>query len=77
MLDNFDELVTDGRLTLAGVEAHLDELEGAAPDADPKLLGEYRALASGGSSGRRGVFVYGAADWAEVLAGIKALRHAR
>lgn len=68
MLENFDELVTDRRLSLAGIERHLTEVEGADPRADPMLLGEYRAMASGGSSGRRGVFVYGRADWTEVLA---------
>jgi phenylacetate-coenzyme A ligase PaaK-like adenylate-forming protein len=69
MLENFDDLVTDRRLTLAGVEAHLEGLGRAGPHADPKLFGEYRAIASGGSSGRRGVFVYGREDWVEVLAG--------
>lgn len=67
MLEHFDELVTDRRLTRAGVEAHVAELERAGPSADPKLLGEYRALASGGSSGRRGVFVFGREDWVEGL----------
>jgi phenylacetate-CoA ligase len=69
MLDRFDDLVTDRRLTLAGVEAHLAELERAGRNADPKLYGEYRTVASGGSSGRRGVFVYGREDWREVLSG--------
>jgi phenylacetate-CoA ligase len=68
MLEHFDELVTDRRLTLAGVERHIAELDGAEPGSDPKLLGEYRVLASGGTSGRRGVFVYGPAAWTEVLA---------
>jgi len=70
MLEQFDELVTDRRLTLAGVERHLTAIEGANPDADPMLLGEYRAMASGGTSGRRGVFVYSRADWTETLAGL-------
>ena len=70
MLENFDELVTDRRLTLAGVERHLTELEGIDPRTDPMLFGEYRAMASGGTSGRRGVFVYGRADWTETLAGL-------
>jgi phenylacetate-coenzyme A ligase PaaK-like adenylate-forming protein len=70
MLENFDELVTDRRLTLAGVMRHLDELEGATPRSEPMLLGEYRVMASGGTSGRRGVFVYGPDDWTEVLAGL-------
>jgi len=69
MLENFDDLVTDRRLTLAGLEAHLAELERAGPGADPRLLGEYRAVASGGSSGRRGVFVFGREDWNVVLGG--------
>lgn len=69
MLEHFDELVTDRRLTLAGVERHIAELEGAEPGSDPKLFGEYRVLASGGTSGRRGVFVYGPAAWTEMLAG--------
>lgn len=68
MLDNFDEIVTDRRLTRAGVQRHLADLEHR--DDDPLLLGEYRAMASGGTTGRRGVFVYGREDWAEVLAGL-------
>jgi len=70
MLENFDELVTDRRLSLAGVERHLADIESADLRTDPKLFGEYRAMASGGSGGHRGVFVYGRADWAEVLAGL-------
>jgi phenylacetate-coenzyme A ligase PaaK-like adenylate-forming protein len=76
MLENFDDLVTDRRLTLAGVEQHLTEIEGADSRTDPMLLGEYRAMASGGTSGRRGVFVYGRDDWAEVLGGISETRSA-
>ncbi len=70
MLESFDDLVTDRRLTLAGVEQHLTEIEGADPHTDPMLFGEYRVVASGGTSGRRGVFVYGRADWLETLAGV-------
>jgi putative adenylate-forming enzyme len=70
MLENFDGLVTDRRLTLAGVEQHLTELEHVDSRSDPMLLDEYRAMASGGTSGRRGVFVYGRADWTESLAGL-------
>ncbi|HSJ97047.1 MAG TPA: hypothetical protein VLC53_08240 [Myxococcota bacterium] len=55
MMAGFDELVTDRRLTRALVERHL-----AATGPDPShLLDEYLVLASGGSSGERGVFVYG------------------
>jgi phenylacetate-coenzyme A ligase PaaK-like adenylate-forming protein len=70
MLENFDELVTDRRLTLSGVECHLDETQRLQSTQGTEMLfGEYRAMASGGTSGRRGVFVYGQDDWIEVLAG--------
>lgn len=70
MLENFDDVVTDRRLTLARVEQHLEEIKGGDSRTDPMLFGEYRAMASGGTSGRRGVFVYGKADWLETLAGV-------
>lgn len=70
MIESFDELVTDRRLTFAGVVRHLDELKGTSPRREPMLFGEYRAMASGGTSGRRGVFVYGRDEWTELLAGM-------
>ncbi|MGH9024114.1 MAG: phenylacetate--CoA ligase family protein [Acidimicrobiia bacterium] len=57
LMDNFDEIVTDPRLGLDVVEAHLETLT-----TDAYLFDRYHACASGGSSGRRGVFVY---DWDE------------
>jgi len=68
MLDNFDAIVTDRRLTLAAVERNLRALETGA--GEELLLGSYRAMASGGTSGRRGVFVYGREDWTRVLGGL-------
>jgi phenylacetate-CoA ligase len=54
MMAAFDEVVTDPRLSRSLVEAHL-----AATTTEPtELLGEYVVLASGGSSGERGVFVF-------------------
>src|SRR5262245_45305658 len=53
LMEHFDEIVTDRRLTRALVEEHLRTLRD-----DSYLLGEYHVLASGGSSGRRGVFVF-------------------
>ncbi len=55
LMDNWDEIVTDPRLNLERVTASLEHLE-----KDEYLLGEYHVVASGGSSGRRGGFVY---DW--------------
>jgi phenylacetate-CoA ligase len=56
MMAAFDQALTDPRLSRAVVEQHL---AGGASEAT-ELLGEYVVLASGGSSGERGVFVYGA-----------------
>ena len=59
LMDNFDDIVTDRRLTLDVCERHVDALH-----ADAYLLDEFHVVASGGSSGRRGVFVYGWDAWA-------------
>jgi phenylacetate-coenzyme A ligase PaaK-like adenylate-forming protein len=59
LMEHFDEVVTDRRLTRNIVEAHL-----AALSADAYLLDEYHVCASGGSSGRRGAFVYDFEAWA-------------
>ena len=53
MMENFDAATTDRRLTRDLVERHL-----ARSVTDPSLLlGDYVVLVSGGSSGRRGLFV--------------------
>jgi len=62
LMEHFDEIVTDRRLTLDRVERHLAGLAGLAGDA--YLLGRYHAIASSGTSGRRGVFVFGWEAWA-------------
>ena len=59
LMEHFDEIVTDRRLTLDRVENHLAGLVG-----DAYLLGRYHAIASSGTSGRRGVFVFGWEEWA-------------
>ena len=66
MMDSFDDVVTDRRLTRDLVEAHL-----AASVAEPALLlGDYVCLVSGGSSGLRGVFVQTAGEYAEFAASL-------
>jgi phenylacetate-coenzyme A ligase PaaK-like adenylate-forming protein len=55
LMANFDAIVTDPALSLDLVESHLATLT-----HDAYLLDRYHAVESGGSSGRRGVFVY---DW--------------
>jgi len=55
LMANFDGIVTDRRLNKALAESHL-----AALVSDAYVLGCYPVVASGGSSGQRGVFIY---DW--------------
>jgi phenylacetate-coenzyme A ligase PaaK-like adenylate-forming protein len=69
LMANFDEIVTDDRLRLDRVEAHLESLDGS----DAYLLDRYHACASSGSSGRRGVFVYDWDGW--LLAFLGLFRH--
>ena len=59
LMEHLDDIVTDSRLTLAGLDHHLSTVETGS-----YLLGQYTALTSGGSSGQRGVFVYGWDAWA-------------
>jgi phenylacetate-CoA ligase len=60
----FDQVVTDRRLSRARAEAHL-----AACADEPSLLsGRYVCLASGGSSGLRGLFVQTIEEFAEFSA---------
>ena len=62
LMDNFDAVVTDTRLTRRLCEEHLDRSPG------DHLLGEFQVVASGGSSGTRGVYVYGWDAWATCYA---------
>ncbi len=64
MMDNFDDWVTDPRLKLAEIERQIIE----DPD-DQYYLGEYRIVATSGSSGLRGIFVYDRPEWRVVIAG--------
>ena len=61
MMERFDELVTDPRLRLRELLDHLDEVVD-----DSLYLGEYRAMTTSGSSGRKGVFVYDRAGWRSI-----------
>ncbi len=61
LMANFDEIVTDQAVRLADVNAHMSSLHG-----DAYFRGELHAVASGGSSGVRGAFVWGWDAWATV-----------
>ena len=62
LMENFDSIVTDPRLSRRRCEDHLDQHPG------DHFLGEFQVVASGGSSGQRGVFVYGWDPWATCYA---------
>jgi phenylacetate-coenzyme A ligase PaaK-like adenylate-forming protein len=59
LMDNFEAIVTDRRLTRDVVDSYVEDL----PE-NFYLFDRYLVAASGGSSGRRGVFVY---DWEEFV----------
>jgi phenylacetate-CoA ligase len=63
LMEGFDQLVTDRRLRRDDLLAHLERI-----DRDELYLGEYRAMATSGSSGRKGVFVYDRRAWRGILA---------
>lgn len=71
MMERLDDFVTDPRLTRAALDAHLASLGGD----DALFLGRYRVMASSGSSGRKGIYVYDRAAWSAFLTG--AMRYTR
>lgn len=64
LMEHFEEWVTDPRLRLSEVEAHLERVCG-----DELYLGSYRCMPTGGSTGRKGVFVYDRDEWRQCLSG--------
>jgi phenylacetate-CoA ligase len=62
MMDRFDDLVTDRRLRRDELLRHLDAIDG-----DELYHGEYRVMATSGSTGAKGLFVYGRRAWVDVL----------
>jgi len=63
LMEHFDELVTDHAIRLEAVKAHLANLSG-----DERFLGRYRVIATSGSSGHPGIFLFNGAEWTTVLA---------
>ena len=64
MMDALDRFFTDPRLGRAMLEDHL----AAMGPRDPLLMGQYRVMASSGSSGRKGIYVYDRAAWSACMA---------
>jgi phenylacetate-coenzyme A ligase PaaK-like adenylate-forming protein len=73
LMARFDDAVCDPRLTRAAVEAHL---AATGPEAS-ELPGGHIAMASGGSSGERGVFVLSRQAGVDYLLGLIRERLAR
>jgi phenylacetate-CoA ligase len=65
LMENFDRIVTDHRVDRVAVERHLD---GADPGA--LLFDRYRAAATGGTTGERGVFLFDDEAWLAVISNI-------
>jgi phenylacetate-coenzyme A ligase PaaK-like adenylate-forming protein len=63
LMERFDDVVTDRAIRLADVEAYLDRA--VATDV---FRDRYRVTATGGTTGRRGVFLANAVEWRTVLA---------
>lgn len=61
LIDHFDEIVTDPRLTQARVTEHLATLDAG----DAYLFDEYHVVATGGSSGARTILVWDWEGWAD------------
>jgi phenylacetate-coenzyme A ligase PaaK-like adenylate-forming protein len=65
LMANWDAIVTDSRLSLAGARAHLERVD--AQGLQP-LLGEYLVFTSGGSTGEPGVFCWSFSEMARFIA---------
>src|SRR5450631_4871 len=65
LMENFDDLVTDRRIRLIDAESFL-----AAREETKRYLDRYVVLATSGSTGRRGVFIYAPREWVRAVAAI-------
>jgi phenylacetate-CoA ligase len=65
LMEHFDDLVTDRRLRLADLEDFL-----RSDGSDELYLKRYVVLATSGSTGRRGVFVFDDQEWIRAVAAI-------
>jgi phenylacetate-CoA ligase len=63
LMEQFDEVVTDRRIRLADVEQML-----RGNDPANLLLDRYRLNATGGTTGRRGLFLFDEAEWITIIA---------
>lgn len=72
LMSNFDEIVLDKRVTLAGVEEHL-----SGANWGERYLGKYYVFPTGGTSGLRAIIIYDEQAWCnQVSSLIRFLQHA-
>jgi phenylacetate-CoA ligase len=64
LVERFDDIVTDTSLRRDELLAHVE-----SADSDVLYRDRYRVIATSGSSGRKGLFVYDRPDWAPVMSG--------
>jgi phenylacetate-CoA ligase len=64
LVNRFDTVVTDRRLTLETLPQHVSEMRGP----DPLLFGEYRVLTTGGTSGQTTYVPFDRSSWLSVRA---------
>jgi phenylacetate-CoA ligase len=69
VLENFDSIVTNRRVTTDNVRAFLAK----SKDPTERMAGRYHVLHTSGSSGEVGLFVYSGNDWARGLAQVSRL----
>lgn len=63
LMERFDDVITDREVHLAEVEVHL-----ARATATDRFRGRYRVAATGGTTGRRGIFLADPDEWSTILA---------
>ncbi len=68
MMEHFDEIVTDPSIHLSEVQAHVSALHD-----DAQFLDTYWVMATSGSTGSPGIFLFGSSEWAVTMASF--LRH--
>lgn len=68
LMAHWDEVVTEPALRLSEVERHLELLTDSQGDPGVPWQGRWWAAATAGTTGRRGVFIWGRREWVTVLA---------
>lgn len=63
VMEHFDELITDPEVRLRDVEAHMTTMQ-----VNSRFRNRYRTVATSGSTGQRGIFLFDEADWLVLLA---------